>query len=455
MNAPLRRGTCPTLAAPMQTGDGLLARLNPVEAGLAPAQLAGLCEAASRHGNGIVEVTARGSFQIRGLSAASAATLAAEVDALGIAVRAGVPVETGPLAGLDPEEIADPRPLAGLIRRGIAAAGLDGRLGPKVSVVVDGGGSWMGEVKADVRLTALRSDAWRLAVAGDATTSRVMGDFAAADAEAVAIAVLREVARSGRQGRAATLPAEARARAVANVEAVAPPSVLPAISSDRTEAGDAERGTGSAPIPLADGRFAVPIALPFGNSRAATLIEILRNAEGLGAAEIRLAPKRTLLLLMPTRTAARQVRDAARMLGFVVDASDPRAHIAACPGSPACASGNIPARDLAAEVAVAMPAGAGLHLHVSGCAKRCAKPGHDGLTLLGRPDGLALVLGGRDALPLAMVAHGEELAAIRRVAALLAAERQAGEADAACLVRIGSARLGKTFTATETPKVVR
>ena len=34
MNAPLPRGACPTLAAPMQTGDGLLVRLNPVAAGI-------------------------------------------------------------------------------------------------------------------------------------------------------------------------------------------------------------------------------------------------------------------------------------------------------------------------------------------------------------------------------------------------------------------------------------
>src|SRR6185369_9197122 len=127
---------------------------------------------ALRHGNGIVEVTARGSFQIRGLSATSAAILAEDVDALGIAVRSGVPVETGPLAGLDPDEIADPRPLAEAIRNGIAAAGLEGRLGPKVSVVVDGGGAWLEDVKADVRPTALGRDSWRLAIGGDAVTAR-------------------------------------------------------------------------------------------------------------------------------------------------------------------------------------------------------------------------------------------------------------------------------------------
>ena len=110
----------------MQTGDGLLVRLNPVAGGLSPKALIGLCKAALRHGNGIVEVTARGSLQIRGLTPESAALLAAEVDALGIAVRTGVPVETGPLAGLDPDEIADPTPLAERIRAAIEAAGLEG-----------------------------------------------------------------------------------------------------------------------------------------------------------------------------------------------------------------------------------------------------------------------------------------------------------------------------------------
>ena len=122
MNAPLPRGLCPTLAAPMQTGDGLLVRLNPVASGFSPNTLIGLCEAALGHGNGIVEVTARGNLQIRGLTTQSAVALSRDVDVLGIAVRTGVPIETSPLAGLDPEEIADPTPLAERIRKGIAAA---------------------------------------------------------------------------------------------------------------------------------------------------------------------------------------------------------------------------------------------------------------------------------------------------------------------------------------------
>ena len=136
--------------------------------------------AAREHGNGVLEVTARGNLQIRGLTAGSAVSLARDVDALGIAVRTGVPVETPPLAGLDPREIADPSALAQAIRKGIEAAGLEGRLGPKVSVVVDGSGrSGMNAVAADVRLTAERGGGvvWRIAVAGDARTATPLGGF--------------------------------------------------------------------------------------------------------------------------------------------------------------------------------------------------------------------------------------------------------------------------------------
>src|SRR5580704_1482783 len=100
-NAPRRRGACPGLSAPMQTGDGLLARLlTGATIGLDAA--AALCAAARQHGNGIIEVTARGSIQIRGLTAASAPAFADAVAALGIDGGDGVPILTDPLAGLVP-----------------------------------------------------------------------------------------------------------------------------------------------------------------------------------------------------------------------------------------------------------------------------------------------------------------------------------------------------------------
>ena len=154
------------------------------------------------HGNGIVEVTARGSFQIRGLTDVSAGALAREVDALGIAVRTGVPVQTAPLAGLDLSECADPRPLAAAIRAGIDARGLNDRLGPKVSVVIDGGGhSALASVAGDVRLTAIDRATWQVAIGGDAAGATPIDAFGEIEAGEAALALLIAIADRGMAAR--------------------------------------------------------------------------------------------------------------------------------------------------------------------------------------------------------------------------------------------------------------
>ncbi|RVD31979.1 precorrin-3B synthase, partial [Mesorhizobium sp. M4A.F.Ca.ET.020.02.1.1] len=242
MNAFSRRGACPALSTPMQTGDGLLVRLNPVAGGMPPKLLIGLGESALRHGNGIMEVTARGSLQIRGLTAESARLLAAEVDALGIAVRTGVPVETGPLAGIDPQEVADPRPLAERIRAAVEEAGLTPRLGPKVSVVIDGGGQLtMDAVTADIRLSAVQAEdeiLWRVSVSGDGGSATPLAVVEADLARDITVAALRMVAERGREAHARDL-SERQLASLAGWHSFAPPSVLPDMSG-RTEGGAKE-----------------------------------------------------------------------------------------------------------------------------------------------------------------------------------------------------------------------
>jgi precorrin-3B synthase len=193
----------------MQTGDGLLVRLNLAEGGMTPEELAALCGLATRHGNGIVEVTARGSFQIRGLTPASTPLLEAGVAALGLQLREGIPVETSPLAGLDPQETADPLPLVRAIREITERAGLSGRLGPKVSVMVDAGGAVdLSDILADVRLTAARQGeavSWHLAIAGNARTARPVAALDERDAIVAVIALLEAIAARGMDARARDL----------------------------------------------------------------------------------------------------------------------------------------------------------------------------------------------------------------------------------------------------------
>ncbi|RWQ06221.1 precorrin-3B synthase [Mesorhizobium sp.] len=491
MNAFSRRGACPALSTPMQTGDGLLVRLNPVAGGLSPKSLIGLGESALRHGNGIMEVTARGSLQIRGLTPASARLLAVEVDALGIAVRTGVPVETGPLAGLDTKEIVDPRPLAERIRAAIDEAGLAQRLGPKVSVIVDGGGRLtMDAVTADVRLVATRTNAgikWQVAVAGDGQNAKPLVTLEDDAARDIAVAMLRMIAEKGREAHARDLT-ERQLISLASWHSFAPPSVLPDISptwgeigrrrcfrqsptsqeeaptaklpispqvgemSGRTEGGAVERLPVPARFPigifdLTDGR-ALGIGLPFGSMPAKKLIDLTRHAITFGATQIRLAPQRALLFVGLSPTACHSLQEAAATLGFVTNATDPRTRIAACPGAPACASGRIATRDIAETIATENGdiLDSSFMLHISGCAKGCAHPGSAALTLVGGDNGAGLVVDGTaKALPAGYRPGYDAARGVGRVAAAIRRTRLRGETAATCLARLGAAEIIETY----------
>src|SRR5580704_2214451 len=151
---PRRRGACPGLSAPMPTGDGLLVRLRPL--GTIPlAAFADLCAAARTDGNGVIEITSRGSIQIRGLTAATAAPFAAAIGALGIAAEDGIPIHCNPLAGIDAAELLDAGALAADLRRALAQRSMAAELSPKVSVAIDGGGALnLAGLAADIRLGA-------------------------------------------------------------------------------------------------------------------------------------------------------------------------------------------------------------------------------------------------------------------------------------------------------------
>ena len=99
-----RRGACPGLSAPMPTGDGLLVRLRMPTDSVVVADLLALCAAARRHGNGTIEITTRGSLQVRGLSASSAPAFARAVAELGIAASDGLSVLADPLPD-DPKNV--------------------------------------------------------------------------------------------------------------------------------------------------------------------------------------------------------------------------------------------------------------------------------------------------------------------------------------------------------------
>jgi len=384
-----RRGACPSLPEPMATGDGLLARLA-LAAPMTPRQLAGLAELARTLGNGVVEVTARGKLQIRGLTALSAPRLASGIDALGIFVRQGFPVETSALAGLDAQAMFDPRGLADAISEG--AAKLMGRLAPKVSVVVDGGGALhLGGLAADIAVTA-----GGITLAG-VPFARVAEDRAAA----TVITLLESLAARGKAARMSELLSEH------GVDALRASVGLQTFD----ETHELPPAEALAVHSLNDGAVALGIGLSFGQSDACALEALARIAETLGVAHVEPAAGRALLLVGLAASGVAQLRNEAMRLGFITDPADPRRLVSACPGAPSCASGRMETRTLAAEIAAFAN---GRTIHISGCAKGCAHPGPAAFTIVGLDEGAGIVVEGtpRD-IPSRLVPLADLRAALR------------------------------------------
>jgi sulfite reductase beta subunit-like hemoprotein len=148
--------------------------------------------------------------------------------------------------------------------------------------------------------------------------------------------------------------------------------------------------------PLGDKAF-VGVALPFGRIAAADLRALGQLASQAGATVLKLTPWRAILIPGLTRPAAQALARAARRLDVILDAADPRLAVAACPGAPACSSGQGETRAVASRLAAT-----GLPLHVSGCAKGCAHPAPARFAIVATATGYDLIENGRaDSVPLA------------------------------------------------------
>jgi precorrin-3B synthase len=409
------RGACPGLSVPMPTGDGLLVRLLPLGT-IALDAFRRLCAAAREYGNGIVEITARGSIQIRGLSATSAPHFADAIASLNIAADDGIPILNNALAGLDPDEILYAGSLAADLRRALAETSLVARLAPKVSVVIDGGGKLgLGELAADVRLTATTTAdgaVLRVSIGGADTGATELGAVAPHHGTKAAVRLLDVIAGGGRSARARDVIAVSGIAAFrAAVADLLISYTSPRKSSDIGEPIGTHR--------LRDGTFAVGIGPAFGHADAVTLERLTEAAHALGANGLRAAPGRALLIIGLADEGGSRLTATAESLGFIIRGDDPRRHVIACAGAPICSSAHIAARAIAPRIAeIAAPhLGAGFDVHISGCAKGCAHSKPAALTVVGSAQGCVLIADGtvRDN-PYATVAADELPAAIQQYA---------------------------------------
>jgi precorrin-3B synthase len=357
---------------------------------------AALAELAHKHGNGEIDLTQRANLQLRGIRISELPVLSERLAKLGMldanpeaeAVRN---VLLSPLSGLDPES-ADGRVIARCLDQRLRSQEVLHALPGKFGFAIDGGGGWpLGVTGLDVTLaTQSRGEPWRLYLKGARNVSAIV-------AEGDAVPALERVAGIFLAARNLSAGLWPR-RMDALVEAVGARAILIAAGLVLTQAppsaGFRVRPTVGR-LDVADDLIVAAIGLPFGRLSAAELHQLSSAAGEAGVVDMRLTPWRSIFVICPTSKCADTVLAVARASRLLVHPDDPRIAIDACPGAPACSSGETPAREDAVNLAARLhlPPERGL-LHVSGCTKGCARTERALVTLIGRGGRYDLVING-------------------------------------------------------------
>jgi precorrin-3B synthase len=394
------KGWCPGALRPMPSGDGLIVRVRPRSATLGLDELAVLADAAGLFGNGHIDLTRRANLQIRGVSEATLPQLHAVIARLGLlddspdgeAVRN---VMINPLAGIDPAEVLDVRSIGEELARLLASEKSLWALPTKFGFIVDGGGVLgLAELRGDVRVAAITGGPDSVVAVGLDTRVGVewLGSISPGAAAAAAIetglAFIGVASREKRQ-RMRDLSGEGLASIRSTMD-----TLLDALRENPRNA-DAPLIKRAGLIELGAGRFAVGIAAPFGRVEADQFRMLADAMAADGVKEIRLSPWRAIYAEVPSEQSGQSILVAAASVGLIVDPGDPLLHIEACPGAPGCQSTSLDTRGDGRRLAGLLPRfGFTGTIHVSGCAKGCAKSGTSDLVLVGAEGRYGLVRNG-------------------------------------------------------------
>jgi precorrin-3B synthase len=399
MNSPVAiKGWCPGALQPMPSGDGLLVRVRIPGAMLQPTDALMLAALARQHGNGAIDLTRRGNLQLRGVRDEAWPGLLDGLARLGllagdVAAEQTINIVTPPLGDCDPQALVDGRALASALEAALLRDTRLRALPSKFGFVIDDGGSLShGDVEGDIVLEAFaRHGETRIALyAGDDRC--VLLEVAPKDVVATAIGLA--LAFLDCRGAGPDAP-----RRMSQLLLRTEPAMLRArLGSDPPPQPRQRRG-GRALRPGLHGiglTNALAVAAPFG-AWTAHQIETLAHLALRAGGAIRTTPWK-VLLVAPVADASSL--DALAAAELVVTADDPRLSVAACPGAPACQSASVETRALARELAAMLPPAPDVRIHISGCAKGCARSEQTAFTLVGRDGRYDVVSDGRaDATP--------------------------------------------------------
>jgi precorrin-3B synthase len=369
---------CPGVFHAVQAKDGLLIRIR-VPGGLIEAnQLRAVADLSHSFADGTIEITSRANLQLRAIRSQD---LDQVVESISLAGLLPSPqhdrvrnIVSSPIAGLDSEELLDPRPLIRELDRRLQTDTAFADLHPKFSFAIHGGPRRFSRDLDDISLDALNLGAasyLRFSLGG------VSPGFVLKPGDAVACMLTSarmciELAKESSlpvRGKAVVAIPGAMERILDALSHMLQPSPLSLPASTVNEAL-----LGICPTPQ-DGRVSIIPSVPLGRlnpEQARYLADTSNEWEG----DLRLAPWRGVVLGSIPKSAADKIVDHLHTIGLSCEGRDGFQGIAACAGITGCDASLADVRGDAASLAQRLSGQAvpfRWTVNLSGCDKQCAR----------------------------------------------------------------------------------
>jgi precorrin-3B synthase len=329
-------------------------------------------------GDGTVEITSRANIQLRAIRNQDFSHIVEGISSAGLLpspqhdrVRN---IVTSPIAGLDREEVMDPRPLIHELDRQLRAEPIFANLHPKFSFAIHGGPSRFSRDLDDISLEAVELNSapqFHLSIGG------VSSGFVVKHSDAVDC-MLEVTKMCIDLAHACSVPV--RAKAVAKIPD-ALNRMVDALSHLLTRSPVAtpshtvsEALLGVYPT-TQDGRVSIIPSVPLGRlnaKQACYLADVSNEWEG----DLRLAPWRGIVLGSIPKSAADNIVGHLGAVGLPCEGKDGFQGIAACAGITGCDASLADVRSDAASLAQRLSGHAvppGWTVNLSGCDKQCAR----------------------------------------------------------------------------------
>jgi len=391
---------CPGVLHAVQAKDGLLIRIRVLGGLIEASQLRVVADLSSGFADGTIEITSRANLQLRAIRNQDLSHIIEGISLAGLLpspqhdrVRN---IITSPIAGLDGEELVDPRPLIHELDRQLRAELVFVNLHPKFSFAIHGGPRRFSPDLDDISLEAVDLNSaphFHLSIGG-ATSGFVVKYSDAVDcmlaAAKICIGLAHECNTLVRAKAIVKIP-DAYQRIVDALSHVLTPSPLSPPSSFVEEAL-----LGAYPT-TQPGRVSIIPSVPLGRLTAEQG-HCLADAADEWNGDLRLAPWRGVVLGSIPRGAADNIIGRLHSMGLSCDGRDGFRGIAACAGSSGCDASLADVRGDAASLAQRFACQAVPSVwtvNISGCEKQCGRRYGATAELVAGPSGYTLNIAGR------------------------------------------------------------